>query len=161
MDGPVHRGDRSDWGFSTRIKSKVITEQSGAYRSITSNMGKEVFATTAALRWLSSTNVTRAIAATDYQSLGCPMGCLIDVILVYWPFVPIQRSIVLQYPNQQHVSNRCFCTTEHDHYSNAEIITRIKLNSFQLFEVSNPRSKLVDKALFIVAIIIEKAAAFI
>lgn len=34
IDGSTHRGDRSVWGFSATIRSKVVAKRSGAYRSI-------------------------------------------------------------------------------------------------------------------------------
>lgn len=66
---PLHHGERSGWGFSPRICGKVITEESGTYRFITSSIKMEVNAIIAAVMWLCDTSVTRAITVTDSQSV--------------------------------------------------------------------------------------------
>lgn len=56
---------RSDCGFSTRVGSKLVTEQSVACESTVLDVRVEVVAVTAALGWLSGVNVTRVIVVTD------------------------------------------------------------------------------------------------
>jgi ribonuclease HI len=68
-DGSVRRGVKSGWGFSARIRGRIVAEQSGAYMTTTSSMRMEVEAVTAAMRWLSETLVNRAVIVSDSQSM--------------------------------------------------------------------------------------------
>jgi ribonuclease HI len=68
-DGSVRRGVQSGWGYSARIRGRIIAEQSEAYTTTTSSMRMEVEAVTAALKWLSATQLNRAIIISDSQSM--------------------------------------------------------------------------------------------
>jgi ribonuclease HI len=68
-DGSVLRGLKSGWGFSARVRGKIVAERSEAYGTTTSSMRMEVEAVTAALRWLSETKLNRAVIVSDSQSM--------------------------------------------------------------------------------------------
>ena len=68
-DGSVQRGKKSGWGFSAKVRGKIVAEQSGSYMTTTSSMRMEVEEVTAALRWLSETLVSKAIIVSDSQSM--------------------------------------------------------------------------------------------
>lgn len=50
-DVSVHHEDGSGWCVSTRIRSKIVSEQSGAYTCTKSNMRVEIAAIIVALIW--------------------------------------------------------------------------------------------------------------
>lgn len=50
-DGSVHHGNSSVYCFSARIRSKLVAERNGAYRSTTSSMRLEVAAITVVWIW--------------------------------------------------------------------------------------------------------------
>ena len=66
-DGSVVRGSKSGWGFSARIKGRVVAEKSGAYMVTTTSLRMEIEAVTAAVQWLSETSFVRAAIVTDSQ----------------------------------------------------------------------------------------------
>jgi ribonuclease HI len=67
--GSVIRGCKSGWGFLAMLRGRVVAERSGAYETTTSSMRMEIEAVTAALKWVSGTNVIKAVIVSDSQSM--------------------------------------------------------------------------------------------
>lgn len=63
-DGSIMYGQRSGWGFTTKVRGRVITEHNGIYQT-NSSMRMEIQAVTAVLRWLYKTSVAKAIIVYD------------------------------------------------------------------------------------------------
>lgn len=61
-DESIMRGRRSEWAFSATVRSRISAEQIGTYQT-TSSTRTEIEASTAALRGLSNTPVTKAVIA--------------------------------------------------------------------------------------------------
>lgn len=64
----VHFGDKSDGSFSVRLEGLLLLS-SGTYSSTTSGMRKAVATVTAVFRWLSGTNLCRAIMTDNSDIL--------------------------------------------------------------------------------------------
>ena len=145
-DGSVRRGVKSGWGFSARVKGKLIAEKCEAYLTTTSSMRMEVEAVTAALKWLSETSLTGAVIVSDSQSMlrKIQNGLFRHEWMIYIEISALQNFVWIYSPGHAGVSGNERADTL---ASNAPVEGTLRMDKGDILRSINDRSIEIDTAL--------------